>query len=703
MREVDRSLPTLLGANPNSLPESLIFLQVPVPSSIFDAMMANPSKSPLKRFHCEGFLKCLVIPCLLVALAMGCRGESDPGRSAVRSGAPDGQCVDHSDDLAGCQPSTFDTPIGQMPSVRVNAEGELDPFSSEEDARIGFAALETELHLFRNFERIHWILTVPSERDPGTGGWRDGDLEGAGDARGLGIAGQCLYVGHRNGPGTMRAINIFRIQPDPETMPPIQVGEIPAMAIGNEGFDDRELRSLVYTTSSGEDLQILVRNAGTNNLGALESYEVNMDTCLPIRQSDTYDFNGPSHEFFLWHDPFNPNRILVYVAMFAGGGLPDPKNPGSRISDAIVLAITDEDTGEMLQRPHFLAGFSLQDVGGPPINELPDATSLFGDGRFADFSASVNRSGRPGNNQGRQNNMLHSLSVSDDGERIYVAGGNAGFYVLNSSGVAHSRNADLVSGTAGCKTRSTMTLDSSGIDASLLSEIANDCVHMVVNDDPGLQAFLRSDASDEAKAARYLVLLTRSRLDVHPPFSSLTGIHSAVFIPERPAQVRDNGSGRPAYVWLSDENSGCPLMHARIVSVESETTPVMIGAFAIPDNQMNECLAQANTEPNGEPRRNVPQQNHNPTVFRNLVFTSWYGHGLRAIDTSNPYNPREVGHALTLPHGITRSYPVFKDGLIYWTDSDTGLHAARYTGPRSNELPGPGSGTYEGNATSPHR
>ncbi len=300
--------------------------------------------------------------------------------------------------------------------------------------------------------------------------------------------------------------------------------------------------------------------------------------------------------------------------------------------------------------------------------------------------------------------MLHSLSVSDDGERVYVAGGNAGFYVLNSSGVAHNRNEDLVTRTAGCNPRSTVASARGVLDAARLGEIARDCLHMVVSDDPGLEAFLGSDASDAAKTARYLVLATRSRLDVHPPFSSLpTGIHSAVFVPERPAQVRGNTAGRPAYVWLSDENFGCPLMHARIVSVESETTPVMVGAFAIPDNQMDECLTQANTEPNGEPRRRVPQQNHNPTVFRNLVFTSWYGHGLRAIDISNPYNPREVGYALTLPHGVTRSYPVFKDGLIYWTDSDTGLHVARYTGPRSDELPGRGSGTYESNATSPHR
>jgi hypothetical protein len=46
---------------------------------------------------------------------------------------------------------------------------------------------------------------------------------------------------------------------------------------------------------------------------------------------------------------------------------------------------------------------------------------------------------------------------------------------------------------------------------------------------------------------------------------------------------------------------------------------------------------------------------------------------------------------------------VFRDGLIYWVDNRTGLHVGRYTGPRADELPGAGSGIYEGNATSPHR
>jgi len=613
------------------------------------------------------------------------------------------QCVDHSKDPAGCQPSTFDTPLAQMPSVRVNRQGQIDLTSSEADAKAGAFELEKQLHLFRNFEHLHWVVTVPSVRDAATGAWKGGDLDGAGDGRGLGIAGNCLFVGHANGAGVRHAINIFKIQSNPEKQPPVQVGEIPAMSEGNQGFDDRELRSLVYKTSSGEDRYVLVRNAGTNTIGRMQAYQIDMNTCLPTFTSEVTDFHSQSHEFFLWHDPANANRVLVYMTNWTGG-LPDPERPGLTVPDLIALAITDERTGAVLPKAKMLAGFTLQDVGGPPIDERPDATGLFSDGRFLDFSDSKNRLGQAGNFQNREQNRLHSVSVTDDGERVYVAGTTAGFYVLDSEAVARATDAQLAAGTAGCNQRSTVVMSGGAIDAAKLAALANDCLHMVVNNDPGLQTFLASNAPPETKAGRYLVLLTRSRFDVYPPVNALpTGTHSAVFVPNRPARVRGNTKGRPAYVWLSDENGGCPLNHARMVSVEAEATPIMIGAFAIPDNLVEECLDQATTEPNGAQRRRVPQQNHNPTVFKNLVFTTWYGHGLRAIDISNPYNPREVGHALTIPQGVARTYPVFKDGLIYWVDNDTGLHVARYTGPRRDELPGPGTGTYEGNATSPHR
>jgi hypothetical protein len=622
------------------------------------------------------------------------------GRSQAPQAAP---CVDYSKDPAGCQPSTFDTPLADMPTVRVNRQGVIDPFSSEEDARAGGALLEKNLHLFRNFEHLHWVLTVPSVKDSATGKWKGGDLDGEGDARGLGIAGNCIFLGHGNGAGVRHAVNIFKIQPDPARQPPVPVGEIPATVEGNQGYDDRELRALLYTTSRGEERYIVVRNGGTNTAGKMDTYRIDPNTCQVMQTATTHDFHSQSHEFYLWHDPVNTNRVLVYMTVWTSG-LPDPDNPGLKIPDLIVLAVTDEDTGEMLPKPRVLAGFSLQDVGGPPLNERPDATGLFSDGRFLDFSEQRNRAGRGGNFQNQEQNKLHSVSVTPDGERVYVAGTTAGFYVIDSDAIAHQKDTALAAGNAGCNRRSTIVAPDGPIEGARISTVANDCLHMVVNNDPGLKAFLASNASADAKAQRYLVLMTRSRFDVYPPVNATpTGTHSAVFVPNRPAMVRGNTKGRPAYVWLSDENGGCPLNYARIVSIESEITPIMVGAFAIPDNQLEECLDQVTTEPNGQPRQQVPQQNHNPTVFKNMVFTTWYGHGLRAIDISKPQTPREVGYAMPIPQGVARTYPVFKDGLIYWADNKTGLHVARYTGPRSDELPGPGSGVYEGNATSPHR
>lgn len=305
------------------------------------------------------------------------------------------QCVDYSKDPAGCQPSTFDTPIGQMPSGRVNRDGKLDPSSSEEDARTGVAKLEKELHLFRNIQPVHWVLTVPSVKDPATGGWTGGDLDARGDGRGLGIAGSCIFVGHGNGAGRKHAINIFKIQPDPEKQPPVQVGEIPAMFEGNQGFDDRELRSLVYKTSKGEDRYILVRNAGTNTIGRMETYRIDMNTCLPTSKTEITDFGGQSHEFFLWHDPANANRVLAYMTNWTSG-LPDADHPGLKTPDLFVMAVTDEDTGEVLPKAKVLGTFSLQEVGGPPVNEKADATGLFSDGRFLDFSDKRNLAGDRG-------------------------------------------------------------------------------------------------------------------------------------------------------------------------------------------------------------------------------------------------------------------------------------------------------------------
>jgi hypothetical protein len=624
-----------------------------------------------------------------------------PARAEKKTSAQ--QCVDYSNDPAGCQPSTFATPTGQLPSRRIGKDGKLNPNSTEAEERAGAALLEKKLHLYRNVIPVHWTVTTPSVKDPATGGWTGGDLDAMGDARGLGVGGNCVFVGHENGLNQKHPINIFKLADNPERDPPKQVGEIPAMSQGDQGFDDRELRSILYTTSSGQERQILVRNGGTQSIGRQIVYDIDINTCLVKSFSGVHDFGGQSHEFYLWHDPANPNRLLIYMTIWTPA-VPDPNKPGLLVADLYVMAVTDEATGEILKEPRIDATFTLEDAGGPRINEKPDSTGLYSDGRFIDYSNNKDLWGTPGIVNKTEQNKLHSISVSNDGERAYVAGTTSGFYVLNTEAVAHHTDTDLSAGKAGCNLHTTIVTTGGPIDAAKLPDLANDCVHMVINDDPGVKAYLASDAPPQAKVERYLALENRSRFDVYPPFNAFpTGTHSAVLVPDRPAQVKGNTKGRPAFMWITDENfGGCPLNYARMLSVEQEAFPAMIGAFAIPDNLLNNCLNQAVTEPDGvTKRRPIPQQNHNPTVFKNLVFNTWYGHGLRVIDISNPMTPREIGYALPVPQGIVRSYAVFRDGLMYWTDNRTGLRVAKYTGPYADEIPT--KGVYEGNATSPHR
>src|SRR5207237_1012096 len=137
-----------------------------------------------------------------------------------------------------------------------------------------------------------------------------------------------------NGAGVRHAINIFKIPANPEKQPPAQVGEIPATVEGNQGYDDRELRALIYTTSSGQERYILARNGGTGTAGKMDTYRIDPNTCQVLARATTFDFHAQSHEFFLWHDPMNPNRVLVYMTIWTSG-IPDPDNPGLRIPDLI--------------------------------------------------------------------------------------------------------------------------------------------------------------------------------------------------------------------------------------------------------------------------------------------------------------------------------------------------------------------------------
>jgi hypothetical protein len=609
------------------------------------------------------------------------------------------QAREREDDEAPDVLGAFDIPFDRLPGGRLNASGGLDPTSTPEDAHRGAFVAAERLGLFRHFEWLHWIPTVPSVRDPATGHWSGGDLDGfptGWGSTGLGIAGDCLYWGRSNstnttGPGVTRDVKIFRIQPDAERDPPVEIGTMPQLTTEDgTAVRDRELRLYNYTSTDGVERMLMVRSAATGTGGDVTTYTVNPSTCLPTDEGATAA-GVLAHEFYLWHDPDNANRFIVASQTY-----------GSQDEDLIFTAITDENTGEVLKTPLLLASFTLENVGGPIRDEVPDETGLFTDGRFTDYRHLTDAWGRPGASQRTQGNDLHSGSISNDGERFYAAGGTAGMYILNTERIANSTNADLAGGTVCNQASTNVWVDGKVgglVDVTRLPEVANDCVHPVLNSDPGLLAMLASDLSVAEKLVRYTRLEARSRFDFEPPFVAVAGVHSAVPVPNRPTRSRENPAGRPAYVVITEEwpFGPCPERGFRVLSVESEINPIMIGAHAMSDSLPDTCLAQP--RPPGATIRPMMHA-HNPTVLDNLVFVNWLGHGVRAIDISNPFNPREVGHARPVPWGDIMTYPDIHNGLIYVGDNHTGLHVLKYTGPRADEIP---QGlVYSSNRTSPH-
>jgi hypothetical protein len=93
--------------------------------------------------------------------------------------------------------------------------------SSEEDAsRRG--QLEKRSAPVRN-RQLHWVLTVPSV-GCATGAWKGGGLDGAGDARSLGIGGAASSSVRKRRRGCGMP-STSSSSADPEKQPPVQNGE----------------------------------------------------------------------------------------------------------------------------------------------------------------------------------------------------------------------------------------------------------------------------------------------------------------------------------------------------------------------------------------------------------------------------------------------------------------------------------------------
>ena len=499
-----------------------------------------------------------------------------------------------------------------------------------------------------------------------------------GNGNSIGISGNCAYISSRRNNQPFLILDIS----DPTK--PTVAGKIDAPPNPSD-TDIPGFPGFLFLTdlTAVESLGLLVVQV-FDLVGSQLNPEANYFQLYDIRDCfnpklvSVIKLPSVPHEHFIWQSGGTPNRVLLYVShlavshikatfvpthpYFGKKGFPKPPaDMQLRVFDLTnfrsfppVIDCRAELTG-IAPCSKELARFALSRFGvpmmEPPVENLPktppdDAVFAFNAGHGS-------------------NNQLHAVSTSTDGTRVFAAASNAGFYMLDSTPLANGEQCDRKPDIEG-------------------QVNPNACLKKL-HPDP------------------------KARLDDQPPFTQNV-IHSAFGVPGRP------------YVWVSDETAnpphrkGCPGGWVRIIYIGDKTSygkdktrlrgdlfPRVVGTFSIPENIFHRC-----DEFNAKhgPTEWSP---HKAMVFTNLAFVVWQSAGIRAVDISNPFSPREVGYFFPKPVDEAvraavggnivhvkkpelnmRSFPMLKDGFIYVLDGFNGVYVLKYEGPYKEELPAKG-------------
>ena len=417
-----------------------------------------------------------------------------------------------------------------------------------------------------------------------------------------------VYVGSRSdGTHLFSGVQIVDVN-DPAH--PSDVGEIalpPALTLG---YTSRELR--VWP----QQKLLMVLYFGCSAI--IHACDSASDTgAQPLRQIDFFDLSTPAtpalvsvykpsttpHEMFLWVDPARSDRALLYWT-----------SPNNALQQ---LVVTD------------ISGWRASAFPEVAVMPTPPFTTT------------------------EKNNFdvrLHSISVSPDGTRTYLAYLGGGVLVVDSS--------DLAGGLATPRLR--------------------------------------------------LVTPVESRA-----FWDYEGAHSSVKIPGKPYLFTTEeiyGKGTPALsAAFGPAFGGCPWGWARTIDMRDETALHIAAEYRIAENQPDFCKTVSAQQDNFS-----SYASHNPTLLPDLALLTWHSGGLQAVDLTDPTRPTQAGYFVPTPDPpapnhttdpalepgsngvIAWSYPIIHNGLIYFVDIRNGLFIVRYTGPHADEVNG--VGFLEGNS-----
>jgi hypothetical protein len=411
----------------------------------------------------------------------------------------------------------------------------------------------------------------------------------------LAVKGRYAYVGYRSD-GTHLNSGVMVVDVGDPTKPKV-VTQIGQPNEANIGESSRELRILPQQNL------LLVLNHGCNELIHRCVNLANAGITLADANIRFYDISGANaadpklvatyvppvhtepqtpHEFFLWSDPQRPGRVLLYST-----------TPG----DASELYVTD--------------------------------ISRAREGKFSeltDWRADIENA--PGDDV-----RLHSLTVSYDGRRAYLAYLGGGFLVADTS--------DL--------------------------------------------------AEDRPKPEVRQITPSENRVHWGNP-----GAHSAVQVPGRPhwAMTTDEVYGKLGALF---PEHGCPWGWVRFIDIHDPAKPRVASEFKLPYNDPANCAAMGPDRDNlssfsshnptltpdlalvtwhsGGFQAIDIANTERPTQAAEFMPTP-----LPVVDTEDP--------ALSSGRDkvVMWSYPIIQNGLIYVVDIRNGLYILRYHGPHEDEV-----------------
>ncbi len=321
----------------------------------------------------------------------------------------------------------------------------------------------------------------------------------------------------------------------------------------------------------------------------------------------TYRSDFKPHEMFLWVDPERPGRALLFTST--------PRNsetPNDRTANLVVTDLSQARRGR-----------------------FPEIVRYSANPRFPDGA------------HAKRDIALHSMGVSNNGRRTYLAYLGGGFLVLDTSEIAANRT------------------------------------------DPRVR------------------LLTAPK---NSPVWRNQTVHSAVKVPGRPYVLTTDEIYGDLLDDFAFEDHGCPWGKVHMIDIRDEAHPKTVGQHSVAQNRRAYCKSAAGQDPANTYFTSYSAHNPTVLPRLAFVTWHSGGlQAFSLADPTVPrrtgvFSPRPLADVDTedvaLSQGLNKvvmwSYPIIKDGLIYVVDVRNGLYVLRYTGPGHRQVDS--IGFYEGNS-----